>query len=654
MTMFSGISQKGVAVDQRVLILMLPFATPLFPGLGANLIRSILNENGIPTDILFGNLILSRIAGRDPFIDFELSQLPMSEVVFTPYYFETPRDEAAANLARYMREITSDPSSHSQVRYAPLVDQAGECLRAVFDAVRWDDYDIVGFSVMMGQTIASLAMARMIKAARPKMRIVFGGPNAAFPMSVETLRSFPEVDFVLEGEADNTISPLIRCIRENGNPMDIPGLVYRGRDNMVHRTKPAAPNFRLDALPIPDFGPFFSQAEALEIDHVQPYLTLETSRGCWWGQKHHCTFCGIDDALMKFRSKSPARVLEEILVLSKRHEYTEFFAVDSIINLKFFDELLPLVGRLRDDEEFDFSFFFESKSNLRRDQTQLFRSGGVNVIQPGLESFSDHILELMNKGSTSARQIQCLKLCAEQRIATNWNLIIRNPGESPDDIREMLEAIPYLHHLPPLHGEGLIDMQVSRFAPYHNEPNRFNLENLRPKDYYRAIFPRDDINRGELAYYFDYDFVCSDHEDLTVLYGDLQHALWIWRECYREDSLTQARGPGFLEIIDRRSTLDGQADHTEKVTILREPWSEIFSACDEVTTEDKIVYDFRGFASATEIKSFLKRLVAERLVFRSRAGELINLPLLKEARYGRPTRDGCERPETRQAETAEV
>lgn len=34
-------------------------------------------------------------------------------------------------------------------------------------------------------------------------------------------------------------------------------------------------------------------------------LVLEGARGCWWGEKHHCTFCGLNGSLMKFRSKPP-------------------------------------------------------------------------------------------------------------------------------------------------------------------------------------------------------------------------------------------------------------------------------------------------------------------------------------------------------------
>src|SRR6185312_11348545 len=46
-------------------------------------------------------------------------------------------------------------------------------------------------------------------------------------------------------------------------------------------------------LPYPDHSDFFRDFEASSIHSlVVTEVTMETSRGCWWGQKHHCTFCG--------------------------------------------------------------------------------------------------------------------------------------------------------------------------------------------------------------------------------------------------------------------------------------------------------------------------------------------------------------------------
>ncbi len=42
------------------------------------------------------------------------------------------------------------------------------------------------------------------------------------------------------------------------------------------------------------------------------FVPYETSRGCWWGQKKHCTFCGLNPLGMNYRAKSPERAVEII------------------------------------------------------------------------------------------------------------------------------------------------------------------------------------------------------------------------------------------------------------------------------------------------------------------------------------------------------
>jgi magnesium-protoporphyrin IX monomethyl ester (oxidative) cyclase len=60
-------------------------------------------------------------------------------------------------------------------------------------------------------------------------------------------------------------------------------------------------------------------------------LLLETSRGCWWGAKQHCTFCGLNGGAMAFRSKSAERVVEEIRYLRDRYGVESLSVVDNIL-----------------------------------------------------------------------------------------------------------------------------------------------------------------------------------------------------------------------------------------------------------------------------------------------------------------------------------
>src|SRR5262249_52576447 len=146
----------------------------------------------------------------------------------------------------------------------------------------------------------------------------------------------------------------------NGDP--VPGFLKR--EVSVELTSPD-PIFRLVDLPIPDFSdsnPRIDQSPLKEL--IRPPLLMETSRGCWWGAKQHCTFCGLNGSTMAFRSKSPERVFDELQYLSARHGLKRIDSVDNILDTRYINTLFP---RLR-DSKLGIELFYEVKANLRYDQ----------------------------------------------------------------------------------------------------------------------------------------------------------------------------------------------------------------------------------------------------------------------------------------------
>ena len=92
----------------------------------------------------------------------------------------------------------------------------------------------------------------------------------------------------------------------------------------------------MNDLPLPNFAEYYEQREHFLPDSVVAkggniWLPYESSRGCWWGQKHHCTFCGISDPAITFRAKSPERVIEDLEILTARHPTNKLCVVDWIM-----------------------------------------------------------------------------------------------------------------------------------------------------------------------------------------------------------------------------------------------------------------------------------------------------------------------------------
>ena len=156
-----------------------------------------------------------------------------------------------------------------------------------------------------------------------------------------------------------------------------------------------APEIPMDEIPMPTYDDYFARlVESPLRAELWPEVAIlfESSRGCWWGAKAHCTFCGLNGNSMMFRSKSAARVAAEIVELAARYKVLDFVAVDDIIDLGHVRDLLPLLA----SQEIDLTLFYETKANLTKNQLWAFKRAGVTAIQPGIESLSTPILRSMH------------------------------------------------------------------------------------------------------------------------------------------------------------------------------------------------------------------------------------------------------------------
>src|SRR5262245_66594438 len=78
---------------------------------------------------------------------------------------------------------------------------------------------------------------------------------------------------------------------------------------------------------------------------VKPVLLFETSRGCWWGQRAHCTFCGLNGESMAYRSMRPEMALERFHeMFSFADRYSVFQSVDNILPKNYLTDVFPLLS----------------------------------------------------------------------------------------------------------------------------------------------------------------------------------------------------------------------------------------------------------------------------------------------------------------------
>ncbi|OJU17113.1 MAG: hypothetical protein BGN95_10135 [Sphingomonas sp. 66-10] len=584
-----------------IVLVSMPWESTSRPSLAIGTLVAIAREAGFDCIAQHLNLELAARMGSAAFDAFaeNIELFPLGEHFFAVDLFGRERLDSETYLARFggKEPVAGEPPDPLHALRDSVVP---EFLDLAAKAIAGYQPDIVGFSCTFNQVLPSLALAARLKTARPDLTVLFGGACVHGAMGEAYAEIFPDlVDHVFTGEADESFPAWLRAFAEGEPDRPVPGVAGRRGGT------PARLTHNLDRIPIPDYGAWFAQREALEAQgatmrHVR-HLPYESSRGCWWGEKHHCTFCGLNNAGLQFRRKSTPRVISEIAVQAERHGLTNFMAADNILDFKAYGELLSELERL----DVDLDLFYEIKANLKRRDVAALRRAGVKRVQPGIESFSDHVLRLMNKGVTALQNVQALKWLQEHDIAIDYNLLVGFPGETGHDYNEIIKNIRQIVHLPAPNGSA-IKVRVDRFSPFFDNAEDLGIRDLRAADFYRYLIPSDIAPAERFAYFFDHDESHLDEFEKEIAEIDALMEEWKRGPIERRARL----GRSFVELL--KADADGRSR-----TVLRDLDALVFVLADGVTSTEQLSRRLHAMASDAELDAAIARLIEAQALLRS-------------------------------------
>jgi ribosomal peptide maturation radical SAM protein 1 len=600
-----------------VILVAMPWAKITYPSIQLGILKGLMGRAGLACTPMSLNLSFFEYLAARPQSDRlsleqydyigEASGLGLGEWIFASAakgYADADRDAA------YRQFVASNKPEHGILEKA---ERARELVPGFLDVcaenILAEHPRVVGFTSTFSQTFSSLALAKQLKDQAPALRIVFGGANCDGSMGKRLHALYPWIDVVVRGESERIVPRLFRELVAGDAISSQPGLCIREHGEITATIEPERGGVNMDESPLPDYDEYFQRlANSPVCNEVGAGgITYESARGCWWGAKHHCTFCGLNGATMNFRSKPAQRVYEELHTLSRRYRNLNFIVVDNIIDMGHVKELLPMLRQ----GGIDFSFYYETKANLKRHEMRLMRDAGVRTIQPGIESLSTPILKLMRKGTTALQNVRFLKWCAEFGITPDWNLLYGFPGEPQEEYARMADLMSSLSHLTP--PASVHPICINRFSPYHNTPDEFGIRIEGPKPWYRFLHDTDEQGLAELAYFFEhgYDDDRNPHDYVQPAFQVLE----LWKQDAEKNyrKLTVKRGPGFAQVVDGRTngkggtfTLDGVA-------------GEAYLACDRGATPHRVwsnlSAEFRSGVSEDDVRDFLDQMVNMRLMY---------------------------------------
>jgi ribosomal peptide maturation radical SAM protein 1 len=469
-------STNPIKTKARVALVSMPWAPISEPSLGLSILKSVLDQQGVEARVFHASLGLLRHVTGTAYQQIA-SCWGLNDFTFTGVLDEHLSNNQMTCLmerAVAQTEVAStQPFSNAstlgnaiiKMRHEIVPQYLSECAKEILEYKP----TMVGFTCMFDQTMASVALASVLKRSRPDLLIVFGGYALEGPPGIEILKTFPIVDAIAVGDGEPIIGELARASVGMAQLDTIPGVCTRSQCYPKHRE-----SYDLRTSPTPNYADWFdSLSELRETDRVSvrtTVLPVESSRGCWWGQKHHCVFCGIDEETLKYRSKDATTVLS--LLSEMRRRYGEKIPMrfsDYIFPHAFFTELLPKLA----DVQPRYDLQCEIKANQSSQRVKAFAEAGFSELQPGIESFDSNVLRIMDKGVTGIQNVHLLRQGYIHGIQINYNILYGLPGEKPEWYERMTKLLPRLFHFtPPVTRTETI---VTRFAPLQANPSRFGM-----------------------------------------------------------------------------------------------------------------------------------------------------------------------------------
>lgn len=570
-------------------------------------VYEFISNSGTSNDTGFGDWFFRQEAFPD---------LPDNEAEFFERY--------GLHFSQEMRYVYDEVLSHKR-------KELGEFLEDLIRKFGLDTYDMVGFTTMFMQNVPSFALARKIKEVNPNCLILMGGANCESPMGEEIIRHISWVDYVFSGTTLKSFPLFLNAVLEGD--MDKTHVI-NGVFSKKNCLPPVSGQEMMNLKPIGPVGEERPLDEVVDLDYddfltvyeekfagvwKSPYILFETSRGCWWGAKSHCTFCGLNGGNMFYRAISPPKAINYFNSLFEKYSkrVNHFSCVDNIIPKEYFTEVFPAIKVPE-----NISMFYEVKADLTEEQMQILSNSQVLEIQPGIEALSTSTLKLMRKGTSAFGNIRLLKYCVTYGIAPAWNLLIGFPGEQEDVFAKYFHDLPLLYHLPP--PNGVFPVRFDRYSPYFTRALEYNL-NLKPLDYYKMVYPYSDEALFRMAYYFaDQNYDAEYIQAVSRWIDKLRPLVDDWNERWRssENSLSRPRlfveeeSDGGMLVFDSRGE-----------TVRRYPLSAVGKAildCMHIHRSKSSILAELAEVPADQVEEELDYLMSKGLIFEER-GSMMSL-----------------------------
>lgn len=423
---------------KKVLLGLLPYWTPAIPPLGISCLKSHLQQHGYRVTTYDANM-------RPEFRELYDEYFKIIDAAVPNYrrgnFFNMGMDVMKNHMMAHLHQ--KDQAKHvALVRdiiyktfYSEVSDRDIQALSGVLDEFyeRLGNYqldlldthkpDVFGLSVFSGSFPASVFAFKLCKEHYPDTMTVMGGGIYSDQLAEHSINfeyfynNSPFLDKFIIGEGEALFLKMLEGEFDHGK-------------RVLTQADLGKDTIKVNEAPVPDF-------DDIELDNY-PQLGAYTSRSCPW----QCSFCSETVHWGTYRKKSGEQIVEELKTLYKKHGHQLFMMGDSLLN--------PVINSLtRALEKEDVKLYYDGYIRADRpvcdvNNTLSWRRGGFYRARLGVESGSQHVLDLMSKSITPDQIRAAVRSLAAAGIKTTTYWVVGHPGETEDDFQKTLDIIEEL------------------------------------------------------------------------------------------------------------------------------------------------------------------------------------------------------------------
>ena len=338
--------------------------------------------------------------------------------------------------------------------------------------------DFVGLTAMTVMVSASAQIAAAIKEKYPKIVTSLGGVHVTAEPT-KTLEVYPAFDYACVGEGEIVLVDLLEHLRKGLDPRAVLSLVYRDDEGKLQVNVRRAFFRGLDEFPPPAFDlvPNLFNHYRLSVFGTKKFRSvgLVTSRGC----TGKCTFCDLGVVGRGYRANTAEYLIALMKDLYERYDVSDFLFYDDL-----FVGSKPRLKQICETiikEKLPFTWSCCARVDfMHKDMLALMKQAGCWMVEYGIESGCQRIIDSMRKNITKAKIRDTINATYEAGIVTKGNFIFGNPGEDHGSIQETIDfacslKLNYAQHtfLQPLPGSELYET-AGRYGSFDPSWDRFN------------------------------------------------------------------------------------------------------------------------------------------------------------------------------------